>query len=196
MSKKDDISAFHDYDLYIPTRTIYMGSLYITEDGDSGVDAHLAERVIKNLHILDNQSERGDKPITIIMNNPGGDWNHGIAIANAISKCKNHVTIIVYGMAMSMGSIILQMADERIVAQDADIMIHYGEDGFYGHPKTLEKWTDHGKRLNKRMEQIYIERIREKNPKYRISSLRKLLNFDTILSAKEAIELGLADKIL
>lgn len=199
MAKKiirDDVAYFHDYDIHMPTRTIFMGSLYIDEDGDSGVDAHMAERMIKDLHILDHAGENGDKPISIIMVNPGGDWNHGMAIMNAIENCKNHVSITVYGLAMSMGIIILQSADERILAKDSETMLHYGQDGFYGHSKDFEKWADHGKKVNKKMEKILLDKIREKHPKYKLSQLRQLLNFDTILFANETIELGLADKLL
>ena len=199
MAKKiirDDVSYFHDYDIHIASRTLFMGSLYIDADGDSGTDAHMAERMIKGLHILDHVGENGDKPINIIMNNPGGSWYHGMAIFNAIEKCKNHVTITVIGSADSMGSIILQSADERILAKDADIMIHFGSDGYYGHTKTFEEYAKVSKRLTKRMEGIYIAKIREKNPKYKLESLRKLLAFDTVLSSDDAVALGLADKIL
>lgn len=200
MSKKilrDDVACFQDYDIHIPTRTLYMGSLSIDPyEGDSGVDAHMTERMIKGLHLLDNSDESLDKPITIIMNNPGGDWYHGMAIYNAIKSCKNHVTIVVYGHAMSMGSIILQAADERVMAMDASLMIHYGEDGFHGHSKSFEVWAEQSKKLNKRMEQIYIERIRKKHPKFRMDKLKGMLAFDAIMSTQEAIELGLCDKVL
>lgn len=194
---RDDVSCFQDYDVHVPTRTLYMGSLYVDNyEGDSGVDAHMAERIIKGLHLLDNSASNGDKPITIIMNNPGGDWYHGMAIFNAIKACQNHITVIVYGYAMSMGSVILQAADERVMAEDARLMIHYGQDGFFGHSKNFEKWAEEGIRSNKRMESIYLEKIRENHPKYRTDKLRKMLAFDTILSSQETIDLGLCDRIL
>jgi ATP-dependent Clp endopeptidase proteolytic subunit ClpP len=193
----NDISHFQDYDIHVPTRTLYMGSLYVDENGaDSGVDAHMAERVIKGLHILDNTSEKGDQPITIIMNNPGGDYYHGMAIYNAIKACKNHITIICYGHAMSMGGIIFQAADERVMAEDASFMMHYGIDGYVGHAKIFEKWAEQAKKGNLRMEQILIDRIREKKPKFRLDKLRKMLDYDTILNPKETLELGLCDRIL
>ena len=199
MTKKithDDISHFHDYDLHIPTRTIYMGSVSIEEGNESGVDAKMAERVLKDLHILDHAAENGDKPINIIMNNPGGDWYHGMAIHNAIKTCRNYITIIAYGHAMSMGSIILQAADERILSEDSSLMMHYGTEAYSGHTQNFIVWAEEAKKTNKRMEEIYIERIKEKNPKFRPSDLKKLLTYDKILSAEEAVKLGLCDKIL
>jgi hypothetical protein len=56
------------------------------EMGESGTDAAMAERAIKNLHILDNASS---EPITIITNNLGGSVFHGMAIYDAIKKYKN-----------------------------------------------------------------------------------------------------------
>src|SRR5688572_25841186 len=108
MSKRhtrDDIDKFHDYNIYIPTRTLYMGSEYTDDTGESGVDALMASRFLKNLSILEAINQ---EPITIIMNNPGGDWFHGVAIYDAIKAAKSHVTIKVLGMAMSMGAVILQ----------------------------------------------------------------------------------------
>ena len=96
----DDIEVFFEQGLYVPTRTIYMGEIL-----DGGTDHVMAERVIKALHVLDANSEA---PIAILMNNPGGDEYHGLAIYDAILGCKNHVAITAYGHAMSMGSIILQ----------------------------------------------------------------------------------------
>jgi ATP-dependent protease ClpP protease subunit len=46
------------------------------------------------------------------------------------------------------------------------------------------------------MEGIYLKRIKEKHPKFTRRKLKEMMNFDCILSAKEAVELGLADKIL
>lgn len=200
MSKivKDDIDRLYDYDIYVPNRTIYMGSLESDiSEGESGVDAAMAERVIKGLHLLDNSAPTGDKPITVIMNNPGGDWYHGMAIYDAIKACKNHVTVIVYGYAMSMGSIILQAADERVLAPNARMMIHYGTMGMGDtHTKIFRKWADETKKIDKKMLEIYMDRIKVKHPNFSKSKLDEMCNFDTILTAEEAVELGLADKVL
>lgn len=197
MSKpvRDDIDKLMEYNIYLPTRTLYMGSeSYHDDDPDdeSGVNYQMAERIIKGLHILD---QTPDKPITIIMNNPGGDEYHGLAIIDAIKACQNHVTIKVFGMAMSMGSIILQAADTRIMAPNARVMIHYGTWGVSDHPKITYRWADEGKKFDKIMERMYLENIREKNPDFTLKNLQKMLDFDTILNAEETVELGLADSI-
>lgn len=197
MAKKvnrDDIDKFHDYSLYIPTRTIYMSSEHVSVEGDeSGCDTTMAERQIKNLTILDSLS---NDPITIIMNNIGGDEYHCFAIYDAIKACKSHITIKVFGHAMSAGSIILQAADERIMAPTSRQMIHYGTWGSSDHAKTFQKWAEEGKKIDKWMETMYLERIKEKQPGYTLARLQKLLDHDTFLTAQESVDLGLADKVL
>lgn len=198
MSKRlnrDDVDKFHDYSLYVPTRTIYMGSENVSEDGEqeAGVNSTMAERQIKNLHILDAASE---EPIMIVMNNPGGDVNHGLAIYDAIKACRSHVTVKVFGYAMSMGSIILQAADERIMSENASQMIHYGTMGIQSHVKTVYKHADESKRIDKWMETMYLNKIKEKNPHFTLARLQRMLHHDTFLTAKQSVELGLADKIL
>jgi len=190
---RDDVDKLYDYDIYIPSRTIYMGSVEssITE-GESGVEAVMAERVIKALHLLDQKNE----PITIIMNNPGGDWYHGMAIYDAIKGCQSQITIKVYGMVMSMGAVILQAADERIMAPNARCMIHYGYMSWEGESKTFAKWAKENEKLDGEMEKILLAKIRAKHAGYPLKDLQEMLRNDTILSAQETIDLGLADTIL
>jgi ATP-dependent Clp protease, protease subunit len=191
---KDEIDRFHDYSLYVPQRTVYMGSESVNnEHEESGTDTVMAERQIKNLLILDSMSQ---EPITIIMNNLGGDVSHGLAIYDAIKSCKSHVTIKVFGQAMSMGSIILQAADERIMAPNAVQMIHYGHLSVDADAKTTYKHADENKRVDKWMEQLYLEKINQKDPHFKLPRLQRMLQNDHFLTAKQSLELGLIDKIL
>jgi ATP-dependent protease ClpP protease subunit len=68
-----------------------------------------------------------------------------------------------YGHAMSMGSIIPQAADERLIDKRCRFMIHYGYDGGHGHSKLFEKWSDEGKVVNYEMENIYLDKMLEKD---------------------------------
>lgn len=198
MSKRinrDDVDKFHDYSLYIPKRTIYMSSENVSDAdfSESGCDTIMAERQIKNLTILESLSQ---DPITIIMNNIGGDEYHMLAIYDAIKACKSHVTIKVFGHAMSAGSVILQAADERIMAPNARQMMHYGTWGVHDHAKTAQKWAKEGEKIDKWMEKMYLEKIKEKQPLFKIGRVQKMLDHDTFLTAEESVALGLADKVL
>lgn len=162
---KDHIDKFFDYGVDIDSRTIYLGCASYDDWGDdgNGVDFFMTERLIKGLHLLEAAAPAGDKPITIIANSPGGSWYHGMAQFGAIRNCKNHVVIKMYGYAMSMGSIIPQAADERLIDARASYMIHYGSDGYSGHSKIFSKSGDEGKRVNYMMENIYLDRMMEKD---------------------------------
>lgn len=190
---KESIDRLYDYDIHVETRTVYMGSTEVDLDGnESGTDPKMAERIIKALHLLDQKNE----PITIIMNNPGGDWYAGMAIYDAIKACQSEITIKVLGMAMSMGSVILQAADHRALAPNSRVMIHYGFAGMDGHSKTFQKWAEEYKRIDSEMESVLLAKIKEKHPTFTIDKLKELLDHDTILTARDAVNLGLADEVL
>lgn len=192
--KRDDIDKFFDYGLDVSTRTIYIGEV----DG-GGVDGPLAEKVIKSLHILDKSAPAGDNPIQIILNNPGGDEFHGIAIYDAIKNCKNYVGIRVYGQASSMASIILQAADVggREISENSIVMIHHGTWAMDDHYKNVKKWTKYAEDvLEPWMINLYLKRIKEKKPRMTYAKVDRMCDFDAILTAQEAVDLGLADKVI
>jgi ATP-dependent protease ClpP protease subunit len=157
----DFVSDWFDHNIDIDNRTIYMGSLGYSPDGsETGVDHLMTEYFIKGMHLLESRSEHKD--ILILMNNLGGDWYHGMAIYDSIKNSSCNCTIKVYGHAMSMGSIILQAADHRIMMPNSRFMIHYGYNGSISHTKIFEKWPDEGKRINYDMENIYLDKILDK----------------------------------
>lgn len=214
-----ELDKWFDHNVDLDNRTIYMGSSLKEDDGESGVDNLMAESFIKGMHALETRST---EQITILMNNPGGDWYHGMAIYDAIQTSTCYCTIKVYGQAMSMGSIILQAADSRIMMPNSRLMMHYGDGGIIDHAKTAEKWIDELKRINHEMENLYLQSMLNKEEKeghgylakiinkltdktYSFSkthkqedirvALKEMLNFDLILTAEETVALGLADEI-
>jgi len=230
---KENIDKWFHNNVDLTTRTIYMGSIENNEGTESGVDAFMAESVIKAMHVLEIKN---NDPITILMNNPGGDFFHGLAIYDVIKNAKSHCTIKVYGYAMSMGSLILQAADHRIMMPNSRFMIHYGYDSKDDNTKNVIRWVDESKRLCRLMEDIYLDNIIEKGNKeqpgylektlsrimtklhemdinntevfdYKFSSrpltkreeirliLKRMLEFDTILTAEETVSIGLADEV-
>lgn len=195
---KDHIDYFFDYGLDMDNRTIYLGSAEYDEEGDaSGVDFYMTEKFIKALHLLEKTGPNGDRPIHIMMNNPGGCMINGMAIYDAIKAAKNHVTITVYGDACSMGCIILQAADERILAPHSVVMFHEGYDGYNSnHPEIIRRWVKFNERYANFLDNILLTKIKEKQPDLKDKKFQELNVFDTIFTAQEAVDFGLADKIL
>lgn len=185
-------SSWFDQSLDIETRTLYMGSIGKTvDDYEPGVDNQMAEYFIKGMYLLEKHS--AEKEINIIMNNPGGDWIHGMAIFDAIHNSTCYCTIKVYGHAMSMGSIILQAADHRIMMPNSRFMIHYGYNGMSGHAKIFEKWSEEGKRLHYEMENLYISRMLEKIETDGIVKYSKSLS--TIMNRQKKFEIPPAENV-
>lgn len=181
---------FHRYGLYLPTRTMVI-------DGDedhanSEITMKSATRDIKNLHVLDNL---GNGIITIKLDCVGGDVLAGMRIYDAIRACKNHV-IIIADSAMSMGSIILQAGDERLINPNGRVMIHAGEVEYASHPQAIDNWRKYDKKMDKIHEDIYLDKIKQKKPRFTREQLQKMLEHDTIFTAQEAVDIGLADKVL
>ena len=183
-SDKDNLNYFYDYNIDINTRTLYFG--YGQVDSDVELDHKLSSEMLKGLHLLNSLDVEDGEPIQIIMNCSGGDVDHGLAIYDAIRSSPSQVIITVTGLAYSMAAWVLQAADRRYITENSSIMIHDG-DG----PK--DKWT---KKQDIRCRDILLERIREKNPDYTLARLQRLLDTDTYLTAKEALELGLVDRIV
>lgn len=191
--KKEDIELFHHHKLLIPARTIYLGSEGYDPSGEeSGTDFLMVERFVKNMAILESINK---SPITIIANNCGGDVHDGLAIYDRIRNSPCHVTMKIYGEASSMGSIILQACDLRIMSQNSVQLIHYGAFSISKEAKSAYKFVDEFKRTDKWMEKIYMDRIKKKDPLFRLGRLQRLLAHDTYLTAEQSLDLGLVDQI-
>ena len=182
-----NLHQFFDYGINPDTKTLYIEDV----NGGDEVNASMANNVLKGLHLLDNIPN--DKEITIIMNSIGGDVYHGLAIYDAIQACKCKVVIKIFGQAFSMGAIILQAADERLLSPNARLMIHYGSVSLDDSAKNTYRWTDEAKRLDNLFDVIILDRVKDRHPRFTKAKVQGLLQFDTIMSAEESIELGLAD---
>ena len=180
---KETWDKWFDNNIDISGRTIYVGSVNDNDGMEPGVDAFMAESVIKAMHVLESKNS---DPITILMNNPGGDWYHGMAIYDVIKNVKSHCTVKAFGYAMSMGSIILQAADKRIMMPHSKFMIHFGSSEFSNHMKTVERGVEEEKRLNYIMENIYLDVMLEKEEKMGHGYLAKALG--EVMTRQYALE--------
>jgi ATP-dependent protease ClpP protease subunit len=196
MSNKDDIDRWFAYS-YLPTqRIIYIGSHdaeIASGDGESGTDCQMAEHCIKaitHLNLISN------KPIIVHMNNIGGDYQNGMAIYDAIRLSPSHVYGISWGYATSMGSIILQAFDTRIITPNCVLMIHDGNDSISGSCKSIEAWIQYNAKQRKKMYEIYFSRIRAIKPRITLKKIEELNSHDTIFTAEEAVAFGLGDWVM
>ena len=190
----ENIVRFHEENIYLPTRTIYFGGSPRELDGQCDeVTAHSAGQLIKNLHILECEKIA---PITILLNTCGGEYESGMIIYDIIKSLKSHITIIGMGKVYSMGSIILQAGDNRILTENTSILCHDGYEGFSGDVKSFERWADVAKLTRNKMYQIYYNKMKEKNPLLLLKDIEEMCSHDSIFSASESIEIGLADEVI
>jgi len=181
---KGSLETFHDYGVYDYTNTVEIF-------GD--IDKDMCDRTIKNLHMLDNNS---GKTITILLKSPGGCVTQGLAIHDAIRYCKNLVRIIGIGGIESMATVILQAGDERLLYKNSYFMIHEGNSTLEGNQKDITQQQKLHKIQEDLCNKIYLEKIKNKKPRYTMKKLIDLMDCDRILMANEIVELGLADKII
>lgn len=193
---KEDVDRWFDYS-YLPSkRMIHLGSHEAEmthEEGESGTDCAMSEFFLKAITHLNRIS---NQPIVIHMNNLGGDWYHGMSIYDAIRASPSHVYGICWGYAMSMGSIIIQACDSRIVSPHCTFMIHDGFENLSGTCKSVEAWAKYIPKLRKRMYDIYYSRMKSAKPRITIEKIEKMCSHDSIFTAEESVIQGLADWIL
>jgi len=186
----NDYEMFHNHNLYVPNRSIYFGGQ--GEDADV-VTSNTIAQLMKNLHILEHKEIA---PISILLNTVGGSWEDGIAVYDMIRALKSEVTIIGLGKVYSMGSIILQAGDHRVLTENTYLMIHDGSEGYEGDPKMIERWMEVSKAIRMKMYDIYWRRMKKKNKKLKLFEVEKICAIDTLYSAIEAVNVGLADEII
>jgi ATP-dependent Clp protease protease subunit len=140
----------------------------------------------------------GSRPITVYINSAGGNVTDGLAIHDAIRHIVSRgieVTIIVQGMAYSMGSIVLQAASDgkRLAFPHSWIMIH--EPAKWAGWQSTTAAAQHLERLKQMQDQIYkILSSRSGKPLRQI--IRDTKRTDLYLDAQRALDYGLIDAIV
>src|SRR5829696_2605362 len=159
------------------------------------IEKDSARAVIERLREFANESR---KPITIYMNTAGGNVTDGLAIHDAIRYLVmqgTQVTVIVQGMAYSMGSVVLQAASpgRRLAFPHSWIMIH--EPAKWAGWQSTTAAAQHLDRLKQMQSQIY-RILAERSGKPLRQIIRDTKRTDFYLDAFKAREYGLIDEVL
>ena len=200
----DPIGEVHSYGVDVAQREIHLHGYHGSFEEDPGVEYRMASTFIKNIRHLDTKSR---DPIFVHMHSIGGNWNDGMAIYDAISICRSHVTILVYGQAESMSSIILQAADERIMTANAYFMCHFGSSGMTGDYLSVQNAISFEKTMTESMLDIYTNRcVKGKYFKEHYKMVtpekvksyikRKISGGDWYLNSHESVYYGFADGVI
>ena len=201
----DHIWYIHESGLDTKNNHLYLDGVkdYIMagETGEPGVEFVMASKFIRNMNIL--MRFNPDKPILIHMKTCGGDWTEGMSIHNMIQACPNPVSILSYTHARSMSSLIFQAANKRVMMPDSYFMFHDGTVAYDGTVKKVESEFQFDQGSKERMLDIYVESMLREGKFCKDSPgkirrmLRRLMDRkeDVFLTAKEAVEWGLADEV-
>ncbi len=149
--------------------------------------------VLSQLMIWSSQSP--GKSLKLILNSPGGIVVEGFALIDYLKHLRvsgHHVTIVVLGQASSMGAVILQAADHRVIGKHAWMMLHEVAGGASGKISSQDDTLDWYHQLWVQCLEILAERSHLTSDAIRKATDRR----DWWLSADKAIEFGFADEIL
>lgn len=173
------------YDIYsklLNDRIIFLGG---------EVNDDIANLIVAQLLYLESQDP--DKDIHLYINSPGGSVTAGFAIYDTMKYIKCDVSTICVGMAASMGAFLLAGGEKgkRYALKNADIMIHQPSGGSKGQAtdmKIMVDWLLSNKRR--------LNRILSENTGKSIEQIETDTDRDNFMSADEAKEYGLIDKVL
>ena len=150
-----------------------------------------ASLVVAQLLYLEGQDP--DKDISFYINSPGGSVTAGMAIYDTMQYIKCDVSTICIGMAASMGAFLLAAGakGKRMALPNSEIMIHQPSGGAQGQVTDIEIHAERLIRIKKHLNEILAERTGKT-----LEETIKATERDNFLSAQEALEYGIIDKVI
>lgn len=154
------------------------------------IDDILANTVVAELLYLDSLSH---EDISIYINSPGGNVTSGFAIYDTINFIKSDVSTICLGMAASMAAFLLSSGKEgkRYALPNSEVMIHQPLGGASGQATEIKIAAEHILKTKKKLNEILA-----KNTGKSIKQIENDTDRDNYLTANDAKDYGLVDKIL
>ena len=173
------------YDIYsrlLKDRIIFVDG----EINDLNADLVVAQ-------ILFLESENPDKDISIYINSPGGSVTAGLAIYDAMQYVKCDIQTICIGQAASMGAILLAggTKGKRFALPSCRVMIHQPRGGVQGQESDIALQAKEILRLKKLSIKYLAEKCNQTEEK-----IAKDMERDFFMSAEEALEYGIVDKVM
>ncbi|MCE2832407.1 MAG: ATP-dependent Clp endopeptidase proteolytic subunit ClpP [Oxalobacteraceae bacterium] len=155
------------------------------------VNDHTANLVVAQLLFL--ESENPDKDISLYINSPGGSVSAGLAIYDTMQFIKPDVSTLCTGLAASMGAFLLAAGakDKRFSLPNSRIMIHQPLGGASGQAADIEIQAREILYLRERLNAILAEKTGQS-----IDQIAKDTDRDNFMSADQAVEYGMIDKVL
>ena len=139
------------------------------------------------------ESDNPDKDISFYINSPGGSVSAGLAIYDTMQFVKPDVSTLCVGQAASMGALLLAAGakEKRFCLPNSRVMIHQPMGGFQGQASDIEIHAKEILFLKAKLNEIMAKHTGKK-----IETIEKDTDRDNFLSASQAVDYGLVDKVL
>ncbi len=177
MSWSDELA-----DRLLQSRTVVVGRT---------IDDTMASELICQLVLLDN--EKPGRPITMLINSPGGSVSAGLAIYDTMQSIASPVATVATGLAASMAQVLLCTGEprRRFATRHAEIMMHQGSAGIGGIAADIAIQAERLTRTSAVMHQIIARHTGQPLERVAADGDR-----DHWLTAAEALEYGMVDHVL
>ncbi|MGI8715251.1 MAG: ATP-dependent Clp protease proteolytic subunit [Solirubrobacteraceae bacterium] len=174
--------SFDIYSRLLNDRVVFLGGQ---------VDEDAANLVVAQLVHL--ESDDPDKDLHLYINSPGGSIYAGLAIYDTMQFINPDVQTICYGIAMSMGSLLLAggAPGKRAALRNSRVLIHQPSGGFEGQSTDVEIHAREILALRARVDEIYAKHTNQS-----VERVHADMDRDRYFTGDEALAYGLVDKIL
>jgi len=174
-----------EYDIYsrlLNERIVFLGT---------PVDDQIANLIVAQM--LHLESVDPDKDISLYINSPGGSIYAGLAIYDTMQFIKPDVQTICFGMAMSMGSLLLTGGahGKRLSLPNARMLIHQPSAGFEGQSSDIEIHAREILNTRRRIDELYAHHTGQP-----LDRVHDDMERDRFFKADEAMEYGLIDRVI
>jgi ATP-dependent Clp protease, protease subunit len=174
--------AFDIYSRLLGERIVFLGQ---------PVEDEIANVIVAQLIHL--EADDPDKEISLYINSPGGSVDAGLAIYDAMQYVRSDVRTICFGLAASMGSLLLAggAAGKRMALPSSRILIHQPLGGFQGQTTDIEIHARAALELRKRVDEIYARHTGRP-----AEELHRDMERDRFFTPAEAVEYRLLDQVI
>jgi ATP-dependent Clp protease protease subunit len=174
--------SFDIYSRLLNDRVIFLGG---------EVDDVTANLIVAQMIHL--ESDDPDKDIHLYINSPGGSIYAGLAIYDTMQFIRPDVQTICYGIAMSMGSLLLSggAPGKRMALPNSRILIHQPSGGFQGQSTDIEIHAREVLTLRARVDEIYAKHTGQS-----VERVHADMERDRFFSGEDAVAYGLVDRII
>jgi ATP-dependent Clp protease, protease subunit len=174
--------SFDIYSRLLNERIVFIGT---------PIDDQVANLVVAQL--LHLESEDPDKDVSLYINSPGGVVYSGLAIYDTMQFIKPAVQTICFGVAMSMGSLLLAGGAEgkRMALPNSRILIHQPSGGYQGQATDIEIHAREALELRRHVDEIYARHSGQP-----VEQVHDDMERDRFFTAEQAREYGLVDRVI